>query len=340
MKLFLILLMNVSFSLLYGQSQETQMKYILDSVISASKEISFYSNTVDWDSLSAEMHLSTKGAKNIDELKPAFEILLNRLRDHHGTIRKTSDYAILAHFTDYQNSRKTDNRTFDNKIWKIVNDVNARFEYAMLPDNIGYLKVVGVGPNIDGQKEAQRIRNAIKELHYKKVDKWIVDLRYNGGGNINVMLAGLAPLLDARKVVSIQDENGNIQAEAEIKNGDFWYAGAKAFEMDNQPKIRKPKIAVLTSRWTWSSGEFIAVAFKGQKNAKIFGEITGGYTTNNSWEIINNEIALVISTGVYCDRNGIAYTDNVKPDQEIIFEVESDKEEDIGIIEAIKWLSH
>ncbi len=340
MKHLLILLIFMSSILIFGQKEDLNTQQILQSAISKTKEISFYSNTVNWDSLTAKINSAAREATTTEELKPAFEALLNGLRDHHGHIRKMSDYSILASFTDHQNTRRKDDRTFAPEIWKIVNDVNSRFEHDLLGNNIGYLKVVGIGPNVDGQKEAERIRNALKELHQKGVNQWIIDLRYNGGGNVNVMLAGLAPLLDTQKVVSIQDKNGEIQATAEIKDGDFWYAGVKAFEMDDQPKIQNPKIAILTSRWTWSSGEFVAVAFKGQKNTKIFGEKTGGFTTNNSWEIIDNKIALVISTGVYCDRNGNPYMDHVKPDKEIVFEVEVDKEKDIGILEALNWLKH
>lgn len=335
MKNLLIIICLIFSNILFGQSEEMQ---ILDEVISKSKEISLYSKTVDWDSLKKEMHLIAKDAENVDDLKPAFEMLFNQLRDHHATIRNTTDYSVLAHFTDYKNSRKKDSREFAPEVLEIINDLELRFEYAMLPNNIGYLKVVGIGPNVDGQKEAERIRNAIKKLHKSKVKKWVLDLRYNGGGNINVMLAGLAPLLDTQKVVSIQNGDGNMQGTAEIKKGNFWYFGMNAFKMKKKPKIKNPKIAILTSRWTVSSGEFVAVAFKGQKNTKFFGERTGGYTTNNSWDIIKDKIALAISTGVYCDRNGNAYTEDVKPDQKVVFEVETDKSKDTGIIEAVNWL--
>jgi len=338
MRLFFILSISLYSSLLFGQSNKNHFTQIVDSVISKSKEISLYSNSVNWDSLSIKMYSSSKNAKSMNDLKPAFEILLNGLRDHHGKIRKTSNYSILANFTDLQNSRNNDTRKFDSEIWGIVNNIDARFEYEILPRNVGYLKVVGVGPNIDGQKEAERIRNAISKLNNNKVKEWIIDLRYNGGGNINVMLAGLAPLLDIKNVLSIQDENGNKLITAEIKEGEFWYDGINVFKINNNPKIRNSKIAILTSRWTWSSGEFIAIAFKGQKNTMFFGEETGGYTTNNSWEVINNEIALVISTGIYCDRNGNMYVQNVKPDKEVVFVVEYNKQKDGGIIEAINWL--
>lgn len=325
---------------MFGQTREVELIQILDTVISKSKEISYYTKTVSWDSLSSEMYVAAKDAKKIDDLKPAFEILLNGLRDHHGHIRRTSDYSIIANFTDHKNSRNVDKRVYDSEIWKIVNDVESRFEYALLPNKIGYLKIVGVGPNLDGQKEVERIRNSLTELCKDKVNKWVIDLRYNGGGNINVMLAGIAPLLDTKTVVTIQDEDKNTIATAEIRKGNFWYRGSNVFPIKTKTKIRNPRIAVLTSRWTTSSGEFVAVAFKGQKNTRFFGEATNGKTTENSWEIINGELALVISTGVYCDRNGNTYAENVEPDIEVPFEVEENREKDKGIIEAINWLNN
>lgn len=339
MRYILIILLFTSSNLIVGQNRNAELIQILDTVISKSKEISYYSKPVNWDSLSSKIYVAAKDAKEIDDLIPAFEMLLNGLRDHHGQIRRTSDYSIIANFTDHKNSRNLDKREYDSEIWKVVNNVESRYEYALLPNKIGYLRIVGVGPNLDGQKEAERIRKSLTELCNKKVNKWIVDLRYNGGGNINVMLAGIAPLLDTKTVVTIQDEHKSIIATAEIRKGNFWYRGSNVFPIIEKTKIQNPKVAVLISRWTTSSGEFVAVAFKGQKNTKFFGEETDGKTTENSWEIINNEIALVISTGVYCDRNGNVYTDNVKPDKEIIFEVEENKEKDQGIIKAIKWLN-
>ena len=307
MRIILVALILVLSNFIFGQTTDTQLLSTLDDVISKSKEISLYSNEVDWDDLEMKVHLSAEKAQTIEELKPAFEILLNGLGDHHGTIRKTADYSILANFTDYKNSRNVDDRKYEQEIWNIVNDLESRFEFETLSENVGYLKLVGIGPNVDPQKEAERVRAAIRSMNSTNKTKWVLDLRYNGGGNIHPMLAGLAPLLDNQVVASIMDGNEQIQGTAEIKKGDFWYYGVRAFKMKNRLKIRSPKIAILTSRWTVSSGELVAVAFKGQKDTRFFGETTGGYTTNNSWEVINDEIALVISTGVYCDRSGNRY---------------------------------
>lgn len=327
----------VSSHLALCQKEFNAQKTVHEAIATA-KEISLYNDEVNWDSLQVVMLEAAKEAKRIDDLAPAMEHLINGLRDHHGMVRKTVDYSPLAFFTDYDNARYTDSRERTDEHWAIVNDVESRFEYDLLPENIGYLKVVGVGGNVDGQAEAERIRNAIYELADRGADKWILDLRYNGGGNINVMLAGLAPLLADGEVATIRRLDGEIMGAAEIKEGNFWYFGMNAFPIDNMRKIDSPKIAVLTSRWTVSSGELTAVAFKGQASAKFFGEYTGGYTTNNSWDPIGEELMLVISTGVYYDRDGVGYDHFVGVDRKVEFSVESNLEIDPAIVEARSWL--
>jgi len=338
MKYILTILIVVISNFGSGQTMDPDLKSILDTVILRTKESSYYSQTVNWDSLETKIYQSAEGADELDDLKPAFTDLINGIRDHHGRIMKTSDYSLLASFTDHKNSRSTDDRKYDSETWTLVNNLESRFEYSVLSDSIGYLKVVAVGSNVDGQTEAERIRAAIRELHELNVNHWIIDLRYNAGGNVNVMLSGLAPLLNSGVVASIQMSDKQIQGTAEIKNGNFWYFGINAFELTDQLRINNPKIAVLTSRWTASSGELVAVAFKEQDRTLFLGESTGGYTTNTGWNVINNEIALIIGTGVFCDRKGNSYDQNVPSDVEIVFEVETDKFKDKGIDEAVKWL--
>ncbi|MBK9455999.1 MAG: hypothetical protein IPO24_10605 [Bacteroidetes bacterium] len=54
--------------------------------------------------------------------------------------------------------------------------------------------------------------------------------------------------------------------------------------------------------------------------------------------MINEEILLLISTGVYTDRNKIAYTINIPVDVELPFVIEKNISNDIGVTTAIKWL--
>lgn len=331
---FLFLLFNLT---CFAQ---TNVKAILDTVLLKTKETSLYINTVNWDSLQKQVYLKAENAKTIQDLKPAFETLLNGLRDHHGKIINAKNYSYIAWFTDYKSKRHFDNRIFDNEIWKVVNDTALKFEYKLLKGKVGYLKIVGIGPNVDVENESKKIRESIIILHKQNVDKWIIDLRYNAGGNMNPMMAGIAPLVGNGIVGStVTFKNENL-FDWEIKGANFIYGGYQAVTLPDKPKFKKdPKIAVLTSRWTVSSGELVTASLKGRPNTKFFGETTGGYTTNDGWEVINDEVILVISTGIYADRNGKFYDINIPVDIEIPFEITKDTEKDNCIIAAKKWLT-
>lgn len=321
----------------YGQTKYTML---VDSVLQKAKETSMYSSTVNWDSLNKQIRFKAENATTIQELKPAFEVLLNGLRDHHGKIINAKDYSYIAWFTDYKNRRHIDNRKFDNDIWKIVNDTALKFEYKLLNGRIGYLKIAGIGPNVDIQKEAEKIRAAVITLSKNKVNNWVIDLRYNGGGNMYPMVTGLGTLIGDGIVGKLVSASKDTLFNWRILNGNFIYDVPDVVTLKNNPKFKPlPKVAVLTSRWTVSSGEILATCFKGRPNTKFFGEATGGYTTNNNWEIINEQVILNISTGIYCDRNGIVYDKNIPVDIEIPFEVVKETEKDKCVIEAIKWLT-
>lgn len=319
---------------------QTNVKAILDTAILRAKGTSLYTHSVNWDSLQNQVYAKAQNAETIQDLGFAFEELLNGMRDHHGKVLSAKDYSYLAWFSDYENKRYIDNRAFDTETWKVVNDTVLKFDYKLLKGKIGYLKIVGIGPNVDVEMEAKKIREAVVSLHKKKATKWIIDLRYNGGGNMNPMMAGIAPLVGDGIVGSTVDLNNEKQFDWEIKGSNFIYYGYQAVTLPDNVKFKKePKIAVLTSRWTVSSGEIVATSLKGRPNTKFFGEATGGYTTNNGWEVINDEIILVISTGVYCDRNGTVYEENIPVDVEVPFEVINEIDKDQSVLEAKKWLN-
>jgi carboxyl-terminal processing protease len=318
---------------------QTNVKAILDTVLLRTKEMSLYSSIVNWDSLQKQVYLKAEHAKTIEDLKPTFELLINQLRDHHGRILNAKDYSTLAYFTDYKNHRHPEKRLRELTVWKVVNETALTFDYKILTNQIGYLKIVGIAANVDIEKESKKIRDAVNLLSKQKIDKWIIDLRYNAGGNVHPMMAGIAPLVGDGVVGSLVNLKNEKLTNWEIKNGNFIYDGYQAVSLPNKVKFKKqPKIAVLTSRWTQSSGEVVATTLKGRANTKFFGEATGGSTTNTNFENIGSEVILNISTGIYCDRNGIAYEVNIPVDVDIPFDLISDTEKDISIIEAKKWL--
>lgn len=318
---------------------QTNIESLLDSVIVRTKQTSMYASQVNWDSLSKHVYSKAINATSINDLKPAFEALLNGIGDKHGKIINAKTYLPLASFTDFENLKNRDHRVKDGETWSIINDTSSRFSYRILEENVGYLKIVGIAPNVNIEAESKKIREAVIALTNKGVESWVIDLRYNGGGNMHPMVSGIAPIIGDGIVGSLIDLEGEELFNWEIKEGKFIYAGYQAVTLDNLPKFKRlPKVAILTSRWTVSSGEIVATCFKGRSNTKFFGEATGGYTTNNSWEIVNNEVIVVISTGIFSDRNGNSYPLNIPVNQEITFEVVKNIEDDHCISEAITWL--
>lgn len=286
-----------------------------------------------------QVYALAAGAKTVAELKPAFTALINGLRDHHAKILDAETYGVLAAFTDYKNVRSKDSRPRDTKIWTAVNDTSLKFEHRILNGNTGYLKIVGIGPRVDVEAEAKKIRGVLTAMAEKKISNWILDLRYNGGGNMHPMMAGIAPLLGNGLAGKLADLEKKTLFTWEIEKGNFIYAGYQALKLPNKPVFRKiQKVAVLTSRWTVSSGEVVAASFKGRPNSRFFGEATGGYTTNNGWEIIAGSVILNISTGFFADRNGNIFSENIPVDEEVLFKLEKNIQKDECVIKALKWL--
>ena len=72
-------------------------------------------------------------------------------------------------------------------------------------------------------------------------------------------------------------------------------------------------VVVLIGGGTGSSGEFLAMSFKGRKHTVFLGSPTAGYVTSIEGLPIGKAY-LYLSTGYGMDRNGIIYTDAITPD--------------------------
>lgn len=315
------------------------MSMLLDSVMQRAKHVSLYSPTVDWDSLQWEIYRQAEHAESIQDLVPAFTTLINGLKDKHGRILKADDYSTLAAFTEYDKLHHPDERPRDPAVREIVYDRSKGFEATMIEQGVGYIRIPGYPPDVDIPGVAMQIRKALSDLYKAGVEKWILDLRNNGGGNMHPMVAGIGPLIGEGVVGHLVDLQGNPLFDWEINEGNFIYAGYQALNLPNEPKFEAvPPVAVLLTRWTVSSGEVVATCFKGRPRTMFFGEMSGSLTTNTGWEVIDNAVILNISTAVFADRNHVSYPYNIPVDVEIPFAVPDLPDHDQCLQTAIKWL--
>lgn len=330
MKSTIYILVSLLFlsSLTIAQNTEEGMH----PIVLKAKETSLYTERVNWQEVNSEF---VSLIKDTTDLKQGLQYLINSLGDKHGMVRLAKDYSPVVWFTG--GIEEQDNRDPDF-INTVINDVSVQFSYRWFGNEIGYLKLVAIGAG-DVKDQADLIRAGLLELKGKGVNKWILDLRFNGGGNIEPMMAGLAPLVGSGFVGGAINNRGEIR-EYKIENGQFFNYGRLVCEMDSLPEFSQiDKVVVLISRYTISSGEMVAVSFKGRKNTRFIGEETAGYTTGNGYDAITNELMLVVSQDVFMDRNKAVYENRVGVDEKIEFEHGVDLNSDSQVKRATEWLS-
>jgi C-terminal processing protease CtpA/Prc len=101
-----------------------------------------------------------------------------------------------------------------------------------------------------------------------------------------------------------------------------------------------PNTAVLIDRSTGSSGEAIAIAFRGRGHTRFFGEHTQGVSTVNTTILLSDGAELWLTIGVQADRYGKEYVNGFAPDEVL----ESAKHvmqpsSDPVVQAALSWLS-
>jgi C-terminal processing protease CtpA/Prc len=78
-----------------------------------------------------------------------------------------------------------------------------------------------------------------------------------------------------------------------------------------------PPVAVIIGGQTASSGEVVAVAFRGRAQTRSFGSQTYGATTGAGWYRLIDGAELVLGSSFYVDRDGVVYKHAVDPDVEV-----------------------
>ena len=314
-----------------GQSQ----KEAYHPMVLKAKETSLYTDRINWEEVNTGFLKRINKDESLTGQTEGLQYLINSLGDKHAQIRSVKNHALIVSYNGKSGGEDNRESEFINTV---INDVSAKFSYQYLENGIGYLKVVGIGPgNVKAQ--AEFIRQGLKDLKSKGVNKWIVDLRFNGGGNMEPMISGLAPLIGEGRIAGAINKENQIRSYT-INNGQFFNADRLVCEMDNQPKIESnEKVVVLLSRYTISSGELVAVAFKGRDNTTFIGEETAGYTTGTGYDKMNDELALIISQDVFIDRNQKRYDKKVGVDKYVQFQHNVSLEQDNQIKRAKDWLN-
>ncbi len=222
---------------------------------------------------------------------------------------------------------------------------NPSFQVKRINKNIGYINMPGMlmidltqdALNI----EAQKMYDEIVELQKtKKIKGWVIDLRFNGGGNVFPMLAALHSLLGDNIMYNAIDNEGiNIGIHTLRKGGFYEGKEVKAKVIPSIIPDTEIPVALLIGKLTGSSGEDIAVAFKNRKNVIFIGENTYGFLTGNDLYELPYAIKVALTTSYITDAHE-KYQAYITPDIEIIKEANfEDLTKDKNVMEAIKFIN-
>ncbi|MEN3971900.1 S41 family peptidase [Sphingomicrobium sp. XHP0235] len=174
------------------------------------------------------------------------------------------------------------------------------------------------------------------------------DLRGNQGGNVWPMVVGLTPLLGENWRSFEVDADGKTTSAGYLENGaaiagEGDYQGQTIVRMDDWrslPRLATVPVAVLIDDAVGSSGEGVAVAFRGRPKARFFGEKTYGVASSNEGFIVADRINVVVTTAMMADRDGRIYPDGIVPDTLVSAGPGSSVDPDDAVVESAKiWLA-
>lgn len=282
----------------------------LDSAIALARARSLWRDTVTWTAVEADVRAAASGAESAADVHLAIQSLLQRLGDHHSFLMRPA--AALR--------------------FRSGGAENPRPVIRALPDGVGYISVPAYsGAAHDAHVAyARGAQDSLAALLPLTGCGWVVDLRGNGGGNMWPMLGGLRPFLGDVAIGSFTPPTGSALV---------WHAGDT---VDVRPTtalaaLDSAWVAVLTGPHTASSGEIVAISFRGRSRTRSFGLPTAGLTTDNELFPLPDGSLLVLTVAVDADRTGRRYGGKFEPD-ELVQPAPTGSPADPQLARALAWL--
>jgi carboxyl-terminal processing protease len=303
---------------------------------------------VDWPRVRAEALARAAQAKTTVDTYDAIRFALASLGDHHSSLHLTAALEKIESERKAQNPSLSEPTPQQPPPSPFVGRYEPEGRLAMFGGKSFALVVVTkCFPESERQFVAYetKLQRVVAELDQSHPAGWVVDLRGNVGGNMWPMLAGIGPVLG---------EGDHLGEFFTVDGHSVWrYRHGVASDIENGKEVPypgvegapyklegAPNVAVLIDHRTGSSGEAIAIAFRGRPNTRVFGEHTAGVSTVNETFALPDGASLWLTIGVQADRTGKQYPDGLEPDEEIrLANTILPDDQDAMLHAALKWLS-
>lgn len=273
-----------------------------------------YKNEVNWKKVKAETNIKLAN--------------YNSFESSLGEIKSLFDQIKADHCNVYYKDRKYGGTTKSissevSEAWKTKYESKPDAEVKILEGDIGYILMPKIVFSVVDEKNiheaAQPIYDAIAKIkNTKQLKGWIIDLRFNSGGNSTPMLLALYDFLGNNTIWSSVDLKGKKVSTANLDKGVYYDNSiSHGFINPVAPLLDHAKVALIIGPATASAGEIVALAFKERPNTLFIGEQSYGATTSNIQAKLPFDSFMALTTAIDADRNGKVF-DHVTPDITII----------------------
>ncbi len=315
-----------------------------DTLLATLRSRAVHRQRVDWDAAAAELRARVAAATDDESCARSVVTLFERMDDVHSVL--THAGRSYSHYDELVDSVRA-------RLLPMLDrerEQAGRVESSWLTGDHAYVRVPSMEAWTPEQVQAltQQLYTQVNRLAAQRPRGWLIDLRLNGGGNLYPMLAGLAPVLGMGVMGGTVDADGReVQSWVLKPDGLYWRdaSGDRRFAaLDPVVRARRVPlpVAVLVGPVTRSSGQALAMAFRGRARAVLIGEPTArGYTTVTAPFVLGERTTLLLAVGSMRDRRGDVHEAELLPDLSVYGGDDFESPlQDRKVRAALEWLRH
>jgi carboxyl-terminal processing protease len=322
----------------------------IQEAIAVVRPVAYRGAEVDWAAIEADMRARSAGAKDTVDMLPAYAALVHGLGDGHSFIQPSQEagQGWLARHGERRMLPDIPRRPRPTSTFVGRRGVTHR----TVPVNAGRNAEAVVVPAVMGADQAAKtyasdLFRALADAA-PKTCAFILDLRGNTGGNIWPMLTGLSPLTGDGPAGRAVDAAGAVETYADIRQGSAVITaeegrGQMLISVEGwraAPGLTGAPVALLIDDGVSSSGEGVAVAFKGRPGARFFGERTSGRASATNGYPLSDGTNLVVTIAMMLDRDGATYPHGLDPDVAVAAGEGDPGDPEDAVVEAARdWLA-
>ncbi len=261
--------------------------------------IYFEIKEVDWTSIKEKYSAQINDDSSDDSLFGVMEAALLELKDGHNRLERSGQLAEKYDYKDGYEIHFDGNVIKDNYMKEAVG-VTEYLYWGMVEDNVGYVSLTKF-------KKYKVFRSVFEEMSVRKVDKLVIDMRSNSGGD-ETLIPELFNILVKEKTTL-----GAYIEKSGPEHNDVTDLLPVYSEEDPDFYFDIP-IVVLINRGSFSATSYFASMIKGLENVTLMGQITGGGGGGNLGYQLSNGWVLAVSASDFQDKNGLSIEQGVQPD--------------------------